>query len=181
MTEQELLALYHARSEEALAETQALYGAYCRAIALRILGNEEDMQECLGDVWLRVWQAIPPEHPTHFKGWLGVITRNRAISLLRVRERAPGRAEEVALELAQALGGPEESLDAQELGKAVSAFLFAQPQEKRGVFLRRYWYGDRVEEAAGWAGWSVSKTKTVLFRLRRDLRSYLKKEGLYDE
>ncbi len=49
MTEQELLALYHARSEEALAETQALYGAYCRAIALRILGNEEDTQECLGD------------------------------------------------------------------------------------------------------------------------------------
>ena len=45
MTEQELLALYHARSEEALAETQALYGAYCRAIALRILGNEEDTQE----------------------------------------------------------------------------------------------------------------------------------------
>ena len=44
MTEQELLALYHARSEEALAETQAVYGAYCRAIALRILGNEEDAQ-----------------------------------------------------------------------------------------------------------------------------------------
>ena len=43
--------------------TQAAYGAYCRAIALRILGSEEDTEECLADVWLRVWNAVPPERP----------------------------------------------------------------------------------------------------------------------
>lgn len=181
MTDQELLALYCARSEEAVAETQAIYGAYCKSIALRILGNEEDAQECLGDVWLRVWQAIPPERPIHLKGWLGAVTHNRAVSLLRARKREPGQTELAALELAQALGGPEESLDARELGKAVSAFLHAQPRDRRGVFLRRYWYGDSVEEAAGWAGWSVSKTKTVLFRMRGKLRAYLEKEGFCDE
>ena len=35
-----------------------MYGPYCRAIALRILDSEEDAEECLADVWLRVWNAV---------------------------------------------------------------------------------------------------------------------------
>lgn len=177
MTDQELLDLYFARSEEAVSATREAYGPYCRAIALRVLGSEEDAEECLSDVWLRVWDAIPPERPEHFKGWLGAVTRNRAVSLRRARDRGPQQAEEAALELALDLsGGPETELEAKELGRAISAFLSAQPEEKRNVFLRRYWYGDTVEEAAHWAGWSVSRTKSALFRLRNKLKDYLKKE-----
>ena len=76
MTDQELLELYFARSEEAVEATRAVYGAYCRTIALRVLGSEEDADECLSDVWLRVWEAVPPERPDHFKGWLAAVTRN---------------------------------------------------------------------------------------------------------
>ncbi len=50
MTDRELTDLYFARSERAVEATQAVYGAYCRAIALRILGSEEDTEECLADV-----------------------------------------------------------------------------------------------------------------------------------
>ncbi len=180
MTDEELLGLYFARSEEAIRATGMVYGSYCRAIALRILDSEEDAEECLADVWLRVWNAVPPERPEHFKGWLGVITRNQALTLLRSRERRPRQVEEAALELALSLsGGPEAELEARELGQAVSAFLADQPERSRGVFLRRYWYGDTVEEAARWAGWSLSRTKSALFRMRKKLKDYLKKEGLY--
>ena len=182
MTDEELLGLYFARSEEAIQATGMVYGPYCRAIALRILDSEEDAEECLADVWLRVWNAVPPERPEHFKGWLGVITRNQALTLLRSRERSPRQADEVALELALSLSGaPEAELEARELGRAVSAFLAGQPERNRGVFLRRYWYGDTVEEAARWAGWSLSRTKSALFRMRKKLKDYLKKEGLYHE
>ena len=40
-----------------------------------------------------------------------------------------------------------------------------------------YWYADTVEDAARRLGWSVSKTKSVLFRTRNKLRDYLHKEG----
>ena len=180
LTDEELLGLYFARSEEAIRATGMVYGSYCRAIALRILDSEEDAEECLADVWLRVWNAVPPERPEHFKGWLGVITRNQALTLLRSRERRPRQVEEAALELALSLsGGPEAELEARELGQAVSAFLADQPERSRGVFLRRYWYGDTVEEAARWAGWSLSRTKSALFRMRNRLKDYLKKEELY--
>ena len=182
LTDEELLGLYFARSEEAIRATGMVYGPYCRAIALRILDSEEDAEECLADVWLRVWNAVPPERPEHFKGWLGVITRNQALTLLRSRERRPRQADEAALELALSLSGaPEAELEARELGRAVSAFLAGQPERNRGVFLRRYWYGDTVEEAARWAGWSLSRTKSALFRMRKKLKDYLKKEGLYHE
>ncbi len=182
LTDEDLLGLYFARSEEAIRATGMVYGPYCRAIALRILDSEEDAEECLADVWLRVWNAVPPERPEHFKGWLGVITRNQALTLLRSRERRPRQVDEAALELALSLsGGPEAELEARELGRAVSAFLAGQPERNRGVFLRRYWYGDTVEEAAQWAGWSLSRTKSALFRMRKKLKDYLKKEGLYHE
>lgn len=54
-------------------------------------------------------------------------------------------------------------------------------QEKYGPYcaaiLRRYWYADSVEETAACLGWSVSKTKSALFRVRNRLREYLVKEG----
>ena len=89
LTDEELLGLYFARSEEAIRATGMVYGPYCRAIALRILDSEEDAEECLADVWLRVWNAVPPERPEHFKGWLGVITRNQALTLLLQGAEAP--------------------------------------------------------------------------------------------
>lgn len=182
LTDEELIGLYFARSEQVIEAVEEKYGAYCRTIARRILGSEEDAEECVSDVWLRAWNAIPPQRPDHLKGWLGTVARNRAVSLCRARNREPERVEEAAEELAASLsGGPEDHLEAAELGRAISAFLAGQAPAVRGVFLRRYWYGDTVEEAARWAGWSVSRTKSALFRLRKKLKTYLEKEELYHE
>lgn len=180
MTDQKLIELYAARSEEAIAETERIYGGYCRAIADRILGSDQDAEECLSDVWLRVWNTIPPERPANFKGWLGTIARNCAISLCRKKSREPRQVSDAALELALALtDGPETDVEAKILGEAINAFLAAQPVQTRIAFLRRYWYGDTVEETARHMGWGVGKTKTVLFRTRRKLKDYLEKEELY--
>lgn len=178
MTDTEIIDLYFARSESAIEATRAAYGAYCHAIALRILGSEEDAEECLSDVWLRVWNAVPPERPASLKGWLGVVTRNQALTKRRALGRQIQTVDEAALELAMDLdGGPEDGLEARELGEAISAFLAGQPEMNRGVFLRRYWYGDSIEEAARWAGWSVGRVKSTLHRMRGKLRDYLEKEA----
>ena len=65
--------------------------------------------------------------------------------------------------------------------EAVSAFLRAQRPEVRTAFLRRYWYADSVEAVALRLGWSVSKTKSALFRTRKKLKDYLVKEELWHE
>ena len=43
MDDSEILALYIARSEQAIRETQTKYGWYCTSVAYRILSSIEDM------------------------------------------------------------------------------------------------------------------------------------------
>ena len=181
MTDEALIDLFSARSEDAIPALQAQYGAYCAAIARQLLSDPRDVEECLSDCWLAVWNAIPPTRPEHFKGWLGAIVRHRALALGRQNGRRPQEVDEAALELAACLPQMEDAhteAEAAELGRAISRFLEGQPANRRLAFLRRYWYTDTVEETAARMGWSVSKTKSVLFRTRNNLRHYLHKEGL---
>ena len=183
MTDEALIALYQARDPQAVEETRAKYGAYCAAIARRLLSDSRDVEECLSDCALAVWNAIPPACPEHFKGWLGAIVRNRALAIGKANGCRPPQVEESALELAAALSledGPHRQAEAAELGRAISRFLREQREPVRAVFLRRYWYADSVEQAARHMGWTVSRTKTVLFRTRGRLREYLEQEGLWN-
>lgn len=180
MTDEELLDLFFARSEEALPALRDKYGAYCAAIARQLLWDSRDVEECLNDCRLTVWNAIPPTRPQHFKGWLGAVVRNRALAIGRANGRWPETVEDAALELAGCVPRPDSAQDeaaAKALGGAITAFLRGEKEDARRAFLRRYWYADSVSEAARRLGWSESKTKTVLFRTRNKLRDYLCKEG----
>ena len=162
-------------------ELQQSYGPYCAAIVGRILEDPRDREECLNDVWLRVWKSFDTHNPGNLKGWLGAVARNCAMTRLLQLGRQNRLLADCAEELAFTLqSGPAEQMESKLLGEAISAFLKDQPSRNRIVFLRRYWYADSVEQAAAHVGWSVSKTKTTLFRMRIKLKDYLKKEELYD-
>lgn len=180
MTDRELLALYARRDPEATAALQRQYGAYCAAIVGRILPDPRDAEECLNDLWLQVWKSLETQQPAYLRGWLGTVARNGALSRLRRLEEQAVPLEDSAAELAgQLRDTPAEHMEGKALGEAISAFLKSQPEANRIAFVRRYWYGDTVEETARHLGWSVGKTKTVLFRLRAKLRDHLTKEGFY--
>ena len=79
MEDKDIVALYWARSEEAIRATAAKYGAYCRAIIRRLLGDGRDGEECLNDTWLGAWNAMPPQRPVRLPPFLGRIARNTAL------------------------------------------------------------------------------------------------------
>lgn len=68
-------------------------------------------------------------------------------------------------------------IDDMELRRAINGFLETMSAEKRAVFLRRYWYLDSVTAISKRFSLSESKVKTTLYRLRKQLRHYLEKEG----
>ena len=107
----------------------------------------------------------------------------QALAIGKANDRRPSTVEESALELAASLpeaDTPHGQAEAEELGRAISRFLRVQKESARVVFLRRYWYADSVEQAAAHMGWSISKTKTVLYRTRNRLREFLEQEGLWN-
>ena len=63
------------------------------------------------------------------------------------------------------------------LRTAINDFLGKLDEEKRNMFVRRYWYLDSVADIAKRYGISESKVKTTLFRCRNRLREHLNTEG----
>jgi len=63
LTDYEIIELYFTRCEDAIKETAAKYGGYCASIAMNILANREDCEEVVNDVYLKVWESVPPERP----------------------------------------------------------------------------------------------------------------------
>ena len=183
MTDGEIVELFLARDEEALKQTSERYGARLRALALGILGDASEAEECVSDAYLAAWDSIPPHEPRDYLfAYLARITRHLALDRCRMRsrEKRAAHVEELTAELVDCIPAGESAeahLDAKELAGAVSAWLRTLPEEKRLVFLRRYWYCDPVAALAKRLGWGESRVKTSLHHMRKELRAHLEKEG----
>ena len=176
-----IIELLERRDEGALEQLQTHYRDYCRTILLRLLGNEEETEEALSDVWMQVWNAIPPARPQHLKAYLAQTARNIAINRIR-RDNTVKRSGTTVLldELAECL--PDRSWEdrerSRELREALNGFLHGLPREERTIFVRRYWYGETVPEISRTYHYSESKVTSLLHRLRKRLKKHLEQEGI---
>ena len=181
MEDREIVALYFARSEDAIELTAEKYGARLRLLADRILEDEKDAEECVSETYLAAWNSIPPHEPaSYLYPYLARITRHLAIDRCRSRARAKQSLTELTDEMAECIpasGGPEEAADARLLGETIGRWLRTLTAEKRIIFLRRYWYMDTIGDIAQRLGIGQSKVKTTLHRCRKELRAFLEKEG----
>lgn len=92
MEDAAIVALYWARDEQALTETAAKFGAYCRKIADNILHSAHDTEECENDTWLAAWNSMPTNRPARLAPYLGRITRNLALDRFDRRRRRSAAA-----------------------------------------------------------------------------------------
>lgn len=144
MDEQQIIELYFARSEEAIAETDKKYGRYCRQLAYNILYNIQDSEECVNDTYLKTWNSIPPKRPNPLKIILGKITRNLALDRYdwsHTQKRGGGDISLSLNELSECIPSAidtETAIENKELIKELNVFLESLSPETRKVFLRRY-------------------------------------------
>ena len=187
LDDHEIIQLYLAHAEQAVAASEAKYGAYLRSIAMRVLADEEDVRECLNDVWFKAWTQIPPEPPEHLQAWLAKCTREQAIDRWR-RSRSEKRGGGVLPacldELGECVPAPsdvESLVERRELALVLRGFLQKLEPVQRNVFLCRYWYFETAPEIAERFGFSPVKVRSMLHRTRKQLKSYLKECGYSDE
>lgn len=181
MEERDIVALFWERSERAIPEAEARFGRLLRSLCRNVLGDERDAEECVSDTLLALWNAIPPARPAPLTAYVCKVARQLALKRLR-DGRAQKRDSRLTLpldELAETLSVPsaEENWDAEQLGRAIDAFLDRQKQTDRVLFVRRYWFGDEVKAAAKRVGLSENAASARLRRLRLRLRDELIKEG----
>lgn len=185
MRDEEIVNLYWNRQEKAIYETDKKYGKYCNMISFNMLQNNEEAKECVNDTYLNTWNSIPPQRPNILKTYIGRITRNLSINQY---ERRKAKKRDCTLEIAleelneciSSNNDIEKELDYNELVIALNNFLSGLSKDKRKIFIERYWYLHSIKEISSRNKITESNTKTILLRIRSQLKNYLKEGGLYE-
>ena len=183
MDDQSIVVLYWDRSEQAIAETDRKYGAYCYSIAYHALANSEDAEESVSDTYMAAWNQLPPHRPSILATFLGKITRRISINRWKAKNTAKRGGGQITLtleELDDCVDGKqniERAYESHELVWAFNRFLETLPETERDVFLRRYWFFDSIADIAESFGFAQSKVTSMLYRTRGKLRKQLEKEG----
>ena len=186
MDDSRIIELYWQRDERAIAESNTKYGQLCTRIAMNILDNAQDAEECVNDTYLKAWNAIPPARPIRLGAFLVRITRNLSLDRYRASHAAK-RGEYLFEESLDELGEcipagehtrPDAEAEARRIGECITKFLARQTPDARDIFICRYFYADPIEKIARDFGFSESKVKSMLHRARQRLRKYLESEGI---
>jgi RNA polymerase sigma-70 factor (ECF subfamily) len=144
--------------QSALAELYDRYSSVVYAVALRVLGDTGAAEDVLQEVFLQLWR-----NPGAFDAargslgsWLAVITRNRAIDLLR-RRRPETDIEDVIVSMAPDLAA---EADRSRAAAKVRGVMAAMAQPQRVALEMAYFEGMSHTEIASKTGEPLGTIKT---------------------
>ena len=183
MDDEEIVALYWDRNENAIEETDFKYKKYLYTIAYNIVYDNLDCEECLNDTYMGAWNAMPPTKPNVLKAFLTTITRRTAVKRYHRNLRKNAIPSEMTVSLSELedfVSGNEdveEAFDAKRLGKVISDFVRSLPERRQFIFMSRYYMADPIDTIAKDLGLSRSMVNKELAAIRNTLKEKLESEG----
>lgn len=182
LEDSKIISLFFERSEQAIRELDCKYGSAVKKTAANILDDRLDVEECVDDTYMKVWDNIPPQVPNPLVGFVCKIARNLAVNRYHANhaEKRNGKYDLILDEMEECIPSGtdiETDYEAKELSAAINRFLSSLSREDRFLFVRRYWYADSVTDLAAMTNDSANRISVRLFRLREKLRKTLVKEG----
>ena len=180
MDDSAIIDLYFDRNEEAINNTIKCYNSRLLRFASRFLSDSRDAEECVNDAYARAWNTIPPTRPENLFAYLAALCRNSALDVIKknTAQKRSVQLVELTSEMNECIPDRSSISDdrSEEIAEYINEFLGTLPREKRLVFVGRYWYSDSISDIAKKTGFSQSKVKTMLHRLREDLREYISRK-----
>lgn len=177
-SEDQLVCLIKKRKPKALEKVMDLYMSSVYSLAKEILfciGSEEDMEECIQDVFIDVWNNIEKFNPERgaLKTWVLILCKSKALN----RRKALINKRKV-IELDERLAASKESLEENYLAEesrekiveAINSFNAAD----REIFLRRYILDQSIEEICIAMNLTRQAVDNRLWRGRKQLKESLK-------
>ena len=164
-----LISAIRAGDQAAMAVLYDRYSSVVYSVALRVLGETGAAEDVLQDVFLQLWR-----NPSAFDSsrgnlgaWLAVISRNRAIDVLRKR-KPESNIEDVVLSVAPDLASEAER---SRMAAKVRGVLGMMPAPQRSALEMAYYEGLTHTEIAAKTGEPLGTIKT---RIRAGLSALRK-------
>lgn len=175
MEPNELIIRIGQRDEDALTELMRRYSRLLWTVAGGILScspycTREDAEECVGDVFLSVWQN-PEKYDPHrgsLKSYLCMVTKSRALNIYRKKSKD----DVVYLDDFTESAGEDfqELTDYSELHKAITKL----PEPTRTILIRRYFYEEKPRQIAQEMKLPSKEVENRLYRGKQFIAAQLK-------
>ena len=183
MSDEQIVELYWQRDEQAIKETDIKYKSFLLSVAINIVHDMCDSEECLNDTYIGAWNAIPPARPVALQAFLGAIMRRTAID----RFRANNCQKRVASEFTVSLSELEDfiaddsdmnaEIEAKELGKIISNYVRSLSDRQMYIFVGRYYFAEPIAKICEELGCSISTAKREIKAIKNGLKEKLESEG----
>lgn len=167
----ELLLL---RNERGIDELLRHYGPLLRYVISPILKNDADIEECLSEITLRVWENIKTYDADRgsFNAWLTTVARNSALNRVRKSSFADS-IDDIPEDTVSGDDTPEKTAIKNEQRALLRRELRQLSPEDRLLFYRKYYYLQSTRQIAAELGMTERAVEGRLYRIRKQLRSKL--------
>lgn len=176
MRDEKLISAIRQGDETAINYAMDKYSRLLWSIAAAVLENTigtQDVEECVADVFVYLWQHPEKYDPARgkLKVWLSLLTRSMALD----RYRAAARRSTVPLEDTLMAAQPDlaDGLAAQQAQEKLSQALTTLDTADRDLLLRRYVQQQKPKEISLALGLPVKQVENRLYRTKLKLRALL--------
>lgn len=177
--EKKLVKGLHKGSAEALKELIVKYTPFVSSVIARIICDKEDCKELCQDVFVSVWENREKTEAGKLKAYLAAIARNKAFSLLRKNHEELPLEEDILIYDDEDI---RQRVEQKELAAMVNTALYSLDTAQRELFVRHYYYGQTIKEAAEIMNINDSTARSWLMRGREKLKEVLIQSGFcYDD
>ncbi len=169
--------------DRALGELYDRHGAVMYSLARSIVSEPADAEEVVADAFLQIWRGAPQydRGRASVGAFLAVVTRSRALDVVRARRRrgaaedraAAGSESGLAVTLSASDPAPDRAFELRETGAVVRLALDALPESQREVILLAYFGGYSQTEIAARLSEPLGTVKTRVRTGMQKLREAL--------
>ena len=170
--EEEIIELIKSENNEGMQLLISNYSGLIYYIVSNIVKGQEDIEECMNDIYMKIWKSIDSysSMKAKFTTWITAISRNSAIDYAK---RTKGIHEEIREEFIDkdATEGQvvkRENMDI--LKKAISSL----SSEEQHIFYRKYYYLQKTSQLAAELGLTERSIEGKLYRIRKKLQKRLR-------
>ena len=175
--EDKLLAGLKKRKHGSLEKVIDLYTPYVTVVVYNVAGaalTKEDIEEVVSDVYLSLWKSAGTldSEKGSLRAYLAVIARNLAKNKLRTVHTH----EEVSETIISAYKTPQEDVEERENRALMLEIIKSLGEPDCEIFLRYYYYEEKISKIADITGLHTSTVKTKLSRGRKKIKEILIKK-----